>query len=62
MGSEGSMGSLGSKVSSESEGNLGCEARLRSERSLGSWSLMNEGSLRRLGSEEREEILESRGV
>ena len=55
----GSMGSLRSKVSSESEGNLGCEVRLRSERSLGSWSLMSEGSLGRLGSEESEESLES---
>jgi len=59
MGSDGSMGSLRSKVSSESEGNLGCEARLRSERSLGSWSLMSEGSLGRLGSEESEERMES---
>ena len=46
------MRSLGSKVSSESEGNLGCEARLRSERSLGSWSLISEGSFGRMGSEE----------
>ena len=62
MGSEesmGAMGSLGSKVSSESEWNLGCGARLRSKRSLGSWSLMSEGSLGRLGSEKSEETLKS---